>query len=112
MSSRSKQKGDRAEYKVRDWFISMDFKSRRVPLSGALGGDLAGDVSVKGLLNRELIAEVKSRSNKNCFWKTIKKFLADHDFLFLYEDRTDPLVVMPVHLLEEIIRSNNERQSK
>jgi|TARA_R110000824_G_scaffold54700_8_gene151104 hypothetical protein len=104
MSSKSKQKGDRAEYKIRDRFNEMGLVCSRVPLSGALGGEHSGDLCIKGMFNRSLTAEVKCRKTSNVFWKLVQKYLGDHEFLFLIEDRKEPLVVMEFSLLQEIMK--------
>jgi Holliday junction resolvase len=104
MSSRSKQKGDRAEYKIRDRFNEMGLDCSRVPLSGALGGQYSGDLHIRGLFERTLTAEVKCRKKSNVFWKTVQKFLGENDALFLIEDRKEPLVVMEFKLLQEVMK--------
>lgn len=104
MASRSKQKGDRAEYKIRDRFNEMGLDCSRVPLSGALGGQYSGDLHIRGLFKRTLTAEVKCRKKSNVFWKTVQKFLGENDALFLIEDRKEPLVVMEFKLLQEVMK--------
>ena len=44
MVNRQKQKGTRREYEMRDWFKELGLRCKRVILSGALGGDLSGDL--------------------------------------------------------------------
>ena len=104
MASRSKQKGDRAEYKIRDRFNEMGLDCSRVPLSGALVGEQSGDIHIRGLFKGTLTAEVKCRKKSNVFWKTVQKYLGDNDALFLIEDRKEPLVVMEFKLLQEVMK--------
>ena len=95
---RHRQKGDRNERRfiaklMRDTGVS----AVRVPLSGAMGGLYAGDVSIE---NNAMIAEVKARSTGSG-WVTLEKWLGmdrpegPFDLLVLMKDRADPLVAMP-----------------
>jgi Holliday junction resolvase len=107
MSSKSKIKGNRGENKIVAAFIEQNFYACRVPLSGAAGGEFSGDVFIDGVLSRRMVTEVKSRRTSGVFWKTITKYLADNDMLFLIEDRQDPLVVIPLAILFEVLNENN-----
>ena len=60
----------------------------RVPLSGAAGGDFAGDVQVLGLT-----WEVKARGDG---FHQLYAWLAAHDALALRADRKPWLVVLPM----------------
>tara|TARA_B100000929_G_scaffold179541_2_gene142220 strand:- start:1759 stop:2040 length:282 start_codon:yes stop_codon:yes gene_type:complete len=73
-------------------------EAERVPLSGACGGNYSGDIKLwlhncELLPRNEYIAEVKCRKNGAGF-KTIEKWLADNDLLFLKRDRAEPMVVL------------------
>ncbi len=107
MSSKSKLKGNRGENKIVDAFMKNDYYACRVPLSGAAGGEFSGDVFIDGVLKRRMVTEVKARRTSGVFWKTITKYLRDNDMLFLIEDRQDPLVVIPLSILFEILNENN-----
>ena len=106
MSSKSKEKGSRGERRVVKLLNDSGLHASRVPLSGALGGELAGDVWINGIAKRRLVAEVKSRRPSNIFWKKIKGFLSGNDMLFLLEDREEPLVVCQLSTFLEIAKEN------
>lgn len=70
MSGRkSRSKGMRGEYLVRDFFRNLGFKADRVPASGAAQG-FKGDVHVQYPGIGTIVVEVKSR--KNSFGTTYK----------------------------------------
>lgn len=100
--NRSKQKGSRGERRIVHLLNNSGCNASRVPLSGSLGGELAGDVWINGVTERRLVAEVKSRRPSNIFWKKIKGFLGGNDMLFLLEDREEPLVVCQLSTFLEI----------
>ena len=75
MSSKSKEKGSRGERRIVNLLNIAGCNASRVPLSGALGGELAGDVWINGIAKRRLVAEVKSRRPSNIFWKKIPYFV-------------------------------------
>lgn len=102
MGKFSRDKGARAERKTVELLEGLGFKAQRIPLSGAAGGYFKDDILVKlpnGLLVR---AEVKSRANAEG-WQTLKKWMGESDMLFLIEDRTKPLVVLPWSSWETIV---------
>lgn len=92
MTSPQKRKGGRGE---------LEFAKRiggtKTPLSGALGGDLRGDVVGLGL-----IWECKMRADG---FKQLYKWLDNRDALALKADRKEWLVVMP---LETYLRDKKE----
>lgn len=108
MPSRSKLKGNRGENRIVHVFNDAGFYARRVPLSGALVDTFPGDVLINGIVERELVGEVKSRKPSNVFWNQIKKYLGENDLLFLLEDRQEPLVVMPISQLLEILNEKDK----
>jgi hypothetical protein len=79
----------------------LGLKAQRVPLSGAAGGQFSDDIlcMVRTWLAR---CEVKARANAEG-WQTIKKWMGGSDVLFLIEDRTQPLVVLPWSSWETIV---------
>jgi hypothetical protein len=72
----------------------------RQPLSGALGGDLSGDVR----LPNGWRVEVKARRNGS---KTLYAWLSDKDVLAVRADRKPWLAVVPLVLLQALIASRN-----
>jgi len=68
----------------------------RVPLSGALGGDFAGDVQALGL-----VWECKRRGDG---FRELYRWLEQRDALALRADRRGWLVVMPLETLLGLLR--------
>jgi hypothetical protein len=60
-----------------------------VPLSGAAGGEYAGDLRIL-----DFTAEVKARKDGSGF-RQLEAWLGKHDMLFLRRDRQRPLVLLP-----------------
>lgn len=83
---RSKQKGTRRERE----FAAL-VAGTRVPLSGALGGDLTGDVKALGLT-----WECKARSDG---FRQLYQWLNDKDALALKADHRPWLAVLPLGTL-------------
>ena len=98
MGIKSKRKGYRAEREIVLLHREMGINAERMPLSGALGGDLAGDVEIPGVGR----AEVKARANGAGF-KTLERWLGGNDALFLRRDRATPLVVLPWGIYRRIV---------
>ena len=89
MARLSRDKGQRIEREVVHLHQDAGIPASRVPLSGAAGGEFAGDLHVL-----DLRAEVKSRKDGSGF-KQLETWLADHDMLFVRRDRHKPMVVLP-----------------
>lgn len=89
MSSASKNKGSRVEREIRDAHLQVGIPAKKQPLSGALGGEYAGDLLIAGKLR----AEVKARKNGQGF-AMIQKWLGNNDLLFLRENNDTPKVAM------------------
>ncbi|HHV61126.1 MAG TPA: hypothetical protein GXX51_00570 [Firmicutes bacterium] len=70
---------------------------QRVPLSGAAGGDYAGDVVVPGLGR----GEVKRRRDG---FRQIYGWLEGRDFLALRADRRDWLIVLPIERVLQLLK--------
>lgn len=87
---KSRDKGNRIEREIVNIHREEGILAERVPLSGAAGGSFTGDVVIAGVWT----SEVKSRSGGDGF-RTIERWLADNDLLFLRRDRQKPLVVIP-----------------
>ena len=89
---KSKNKGYRFENACVNAFKAFGFDCRRMPLSGALGGEFAGDLRI-ALDGRDRIFQLKCLSNG---YRTIYAALAGHDGLIIKADREEPLVVLPL----------------
>jgi len=93
MVNRSKQKGSRREYQMRDWFISLGYKCKRVILSGALGGDFSGDLHLfHPKKKKPVICEVKGRKTEPA--KTLMKWKKNSDILIVKVDKQPPYFVL------------------
>jgi hypothetical protein len=91
LTSRQKRKGGAGELE----FAKL-INGTKTPLSGALGGDLRGDV-----VGMELIWEVKRRADG---FKQLYGWLEKRDALALRADRKGWLVVMPLETFLEKVK--------
>jgi hypothetical protein len=94
----SRQKGNRLERAIVRALQEAGFAAERVPLSGAARGRFGGDVSLP-LLGIDRRVEVKARA---AGFRQLYDWLADHDFLVVRADRSEPLVVLRLKLAAEI----------
>lgn len=98
MSGRSpKQKGDRLERATVQLLRAHGIDAKRVPLSGSAAG-YPGDVVAK-LGGRDLTLECKSRRD----FSTLYGWLDERDGLILKADRKDPLLVVRLEDMLELI---------
>lgn len=102
MPNTSKRKGTREERDVASRLRDAGLTASRTPLSGALGGELTGDVRVR-LAGRDRRAEVKVRKTGHGF-KTLYTWLARGraELLVVRMDHADPLVCLPFPLFLEL----------
>lgn len=105
MGKVSRDKGLRRERAIVEIHIKSGIHAERVPLSGASryqgnSGDI--DIYARGRGTPPYTAEVKARGNGGGF-KTLARWLASHDALFLWQDRAAPLVVLPLHVWLELL---------
>jgi len=103
---RSRDKGGRREREFVELHRAIGLDAHRVPLSGAVGGQYAGDlrISVRGVT---LTAEVKGRASGSGF-VTLERWLGEHDLLLLKRDRADPLVVLPWRVWAWLLGGDSE----
>ena len=106
MGKFSRSKGVRGERNMIEKLERIGIKAMRTANSGAaftiakdkaLGAAYRGDLFCK-LGEWVFSSEVKARADDSG-WKCVKEWLKDADMLFICEDRKDPLVVMPFHIL-------------
>lgn len=105
MGKPSRDKGLRRERGIVELHVKCGIHAERVPLSGAShyqgnGADI--DVYGRGRGAPPYRAEVKARGDGSGF-RTLARWLGQHDVLFLWQDRQAPLVVMPVHVWLELL---------
>lgn len=87
----SRTKGVGGERELVTTLRAHGLEARRVPLSGAAEG-FKGDVQVRAF-NRDLTGEVKRR---RAGFRTLQKWLGNHDFLALRDDYGEWLMVVPL----------------
>lgn len=98
MGSTSRRKGRKVELEIVHKHEDIDVPCRRRQAAGLKDGPDDPDLLVAGCLT----AEVKARAGGQGF-KTLERWLADHDLLFLRRDRAEPLVLMPWALYAAIL---------
>ncbi len=90
--SASKAKGSGFELEVVRAHQRLGITARKMPLSGALGGELSGDVQIAGLKG-----ECKRRKKGfTGLYKALEQG-GGNDVLFIRDDRRETLVVLPWH---------------
>jgi len=62
MAHKNKAKGTYHENQVLEWFTKLGIPTKKVPLSGSLGGEYSGDLWAT-VLGCKLVTEVKYRSS-------------------------------------------------
>lgn len=105
MSAMQRNKGARIEREVVELHRKLGIHAERVPLSGAShyqGNGHDVDVMAFGRDAAPLCCEVKARANGEGF-ATIARWLADNDALFLRENNSDPIVVLPFRIWARLI---------
>ena len=104
MSSAGKAKGARIEREVVELHMREGILAKKVPLSGALGGEYYGDVHIFPSKDIKMTAEVKSRKNGAGF-AVIEGWLGDNQLLFLRRNNTEHLVCMPFKVYIELMKA-------
>lgn len=94
MGAKSQRKGYRIENEIVNALRDAGIRAVRMPLSGSLGGDLAGDVVLDPIGRDRMRCEIKARANGSGFG-TIERWLGQNDVLILRRDRQRPIVVLP-----------------
>ena len=104
MSRMERDKGARIEREIVTRHKALGVFAKRVPMSGASAYTHDADVDVYpwGQEAGALVAELKARGSGEGF-KTLERWLADNDLLFLWRDRQQPLVVVPWRVWERIL---------
>lgn len=104
MPNYQKQRGDRFERKVVDLLHTAGFNdARRVPLSGALGGEYSGDIKTSKFGTIECKIRDKQRG-----YQQIIDWLGNNELLFLGVDYDEPLVVMPWKVFNKMVNNGSE----
>ena len=94
MGKPSRDKGARREREIVALLNEIPgVDAERVPLSGAMGGSYAGDISMT-IDEISMVAEVKARKNGEGF-KVLEGWLGQNAMLILKRAPTTPMVVLP-----------------
>ena len=103
MPSKSKIKGNYHE----NWFVklfnSWKYQTKKVPLSGSLGGEHTGDIKI--IINgKEYVAEIKYRAVDK--FPSVFKVLQARDIAFYKRKTGDPrwVAIIPDKIFKEIIK--------
>tara|TARA_R110000824_G_scaffold66183_6_gene171871 strand:+ start:1764 stop:2117 length:354 start_codon:yes stop_codon:yes gene_type:complete len=100
--SRSKAKGSGFELEIVRAHQALGIASKKMPLSGALGGAYRGDVQIAGL-----VGECKRRARGySSLYKALEQG-GGMDILFVRDDRHETLVVMPWETWECFLKWSN-----
>jgi hypothetical protein len=94
-----KHKGVRVERELVNQLVELGLPCFRVPLSGAAGGEWSGDIHIP-LLGRTRRVEVKCRGDG---FRQIYSWLVRSDLLIVKADRRNPLAVLPLPLMVELM---------
>ena len=105
MGRMQRNKGARVEREIVQRFIDIGLHAEKIPLSGAAGGSFSGDLLVGG---RKV--EVKARKDGTGF-KLLYRWLGDNDFLVCKQDRTEPLVIMTIQTLGDLLDEQDSSPS-
>lgn len=97
MGRRERAKGVRRERQLVRRLRAAGLRARRVPLSGAAGGERCDVLVEKPMLRIEL----KSRASG---WQRIRRWLNGADALVLWADRCEPVVVMRLSTFEKLAK--------
>lgn len=111
ITNKNKIKGTYHEKWFVDWLNSLPgIGAKRVPLSGALGGEYTGDIHLE-INGRKLIGEVKYR-DKSGFPSPFTT-IENRDILLFKRSRGTPktLVIMSGEQFEELMKCHNTSQS-
>ena len=103
MSKMQREKGARVEREIVSEFRKIGMWAEKVPLSGAAGGSFSGDILVE-----DYTVEVKARKDGTGF-KLLYRWLGDNDILVCKQDRTEPLVVMTIEKLGDLLDKRGPR---
>jgi len=103
--ARHRRKGNLIEREIVERHKSLGIIAERYPLSGASRFRGSGhDVDLHIFPEQApLVAEVKARKNGAGF-TTLENWLGEFDILFLRRNNSDPVVVMPWRVWEQLIR--------
>jgi hypothetical protein len=102
-----KRKGVRIERQLVNQLVELGLRCFRVALFGAAGSERTGDIHVP-LLGRTRRVQVKCCGDG---FRQLYSWLGNSDFLIVKADRRNPLMVLPLALVVELMLAA-ERGSK
>ncbi len=101
----AKVKGSKFERDIVKWHNDRSIPASRIPLSGALKGEYAGDIKIGA--EEALLGECKRRARA---WGDLYDAINqddDSDIVFIRADNKPPLVVMPMETYECFLKWSN-----
>jgi|TARA_R110002072_G_scaffold248981_1_gene407872 hypothetical protein len=107
MANKNKLKGTYHENWFVKWLTKIGIEAKRVPLSGALGGEYSGDIHLN-INGRKLVGEVKYR-DKSSFPSPFT-VLTGRDIAFYKRKTGKPqtLVILSGEEFEKLMEKDNE----
>lgn len=108
MANKNKLKGTYHENWFVKWLTEIGIEAKKVPLSGALGGEYSGDIHLK-INGRKLVGEVKYRDKSN--FPSPFKVLDGRDIAFYKRKVGKPqtLVIMSGEEFQQLMEEINVR---
>jgi len=96
----ARDKGANFEREIVNWHRLRDVPAERIPLSGAVKGNYAGDLKIGPTLG--MIAECKRRARGfGALYAALEQ--DNSDMLFVRDDRKETLVVLPLATYEAFL---------
>ena len=107
MANKNKLKGTYHENWFVKWLTEIGIEAKKVPLSGALGGEYSGDIHLF-IQGRKLVGEVKYRDKSN--FPSPFTVLKGRDIAFYKRKTGSPqtLVIMSGDQFKQLMEVNND----
>jgi len=91
----SKRKGGDFEREVVRHLVSLGVDAKKMPLSGALGGEYGGDIKLVIRRNGDWLGDERAECKiRKRAWADIYSWLAGNYCLFIRREKSETLVVM------------------
>ena len=111
MANKNRNKGIYHEKEIVKWITSLDFKAKKQPLSGSLGGEYSGDIKLE-LCGLELVGEVKYRDTSG--FPSPFTVLDNRNMAFYKRRRGTPqtIVIFDGDVFQQLMENINDRYGK
>jgi hypothetical protein len=109
MANKNKSKGYYHERKIVEWLTKIGIKTKRQPLSGALGGEYRGDIKSE-ILGHELVGEIKYRDKSN--FPSPFTVLDGRDFAIYKRRNGEPqtIVILKGDIFEQLMENQHDTE--